>query len=106
MSDEGSVVSAELKEKLENTWVVSGEQLPADAVRIGSVVDYSIDKGTRQRLRLVYPDDICAETGRISVLSPIGTALLGLRSGQAAEWFSANGERCCVSIIGVSQHGC
>jgi regulator of nucleoside diphosphate kinase len=42
--------------------------------------------GARRTVRLVYPKDADASRGWISVLAPIGSALLGLRVGQEIEW--------------------
>lgn len=54
--------------------------MPADTVSVNRQVSYRLDWGTATPYRtLVYPEDMHDEAGQISILSPIGTALLGLR---------------------------
>jgi regulator of nucleoside diphosphate kinase len=56
--------------------------MPADTVSVNRQVSYRLDWGTATPYRtLVYPEDMHDEAGQISILSPIGTALLGLRRG-------------------------
>ena len=56
--------------------------LPADTVAVNRQVRYRLDWGAATPYRtLVYPEDLHDEAGQISLLSPIGTALLGLRRG-------------------------
>ena len=58
------------------------EALPHDRVIPDREVSYRLDWGTATPYRtLVYPEDLQDEAGQISLLSPIGTALLGMRQG-------------------------
>jgi regulator of nucleoside diphosphate kinase len=90
-------VAAELSEKLENTWVLPNEQVSHDIVRMGSTVTYKVEGFTRT-ITLAYPDEADAEAGQISILTPIGAALLGLRPGQEVVWASRNGQRNSLTI--------
>ena len=67
--------------------VVSRAKVPADVITMNSEVTYE-DCVTAQRrtVRVVFPKDADATNGRVSVLAPIGSALLGLRIGQEIEW--------------------
>jgi regulator of nucleoside diphosphate kinase len=59
------------------------------------------DYGERREITLVYPGSADIDAGRISVLVPIGTALLGLRVGQSIDWELPSGEKQRYRIVGV-----
>jgi regulator of nucleoside diphosphate kinase len=76
-----------LEAELERAHVVAQEGLPPDVVSMRSRVLYE-DADTRDRREavLVYPEEADLARSQISVLAPIGTALLGLRAGQSISW--------------------
>ncbi|MGB3338355.1 MAG: GreA/GreB family elongation factor [Devosia sp.] len=78
--------------------VVSDARLPDDAIRMGSVAAVSVD-GERRILRLSYPAGVGADG--ISIFSPVGTALLGLRSGQVMRWIDRSGQTRDVQVHAV-----
>jgi regulator of nucleoside diphosphate kinase len=83
-----------LLRELNRAIVVSSEALPADVVTMNSRVVYSDETaGVRRLVTIVYPGDADESAGRISVLSPLGTALLGLSVGQAIDWDFPDGSR-------------
>ncbi|WP_105383507.1 GreA/GreB family elongation factor [Neorhizobium alkalisoli] len=94
-------VAAELVDKLEKSIVVPDGQSPHDAARIGSTVTFDAEGASRRAITLVYPDEIDVEAARISVLTPIGVALLGLRQGQCSQWFSRDGQRNELIVVRV-----
>lgn len=76
-----------LEDELAHARDVEESQLPADVVTMNSemrIVD--VDTGEELRLRLVFPEFADVESGRISVLAPIGLAMLGSREGDVVEW--------------------
>ncbi len=76
-----------LDAELARAELVSASQVPPDVVTMGSHVLFEeLGSGVCRALTLVYPRDADAAEGRISVLSPVGSALLGLRTGQTIEW--------------------
>lgn len=76
-----------LETELHRAVIVPQDRVPADVVTMNSEVVYEdIHTGQRRTIRVVYPKDAEAGTGRVSVLAPIGSALLGLRVGQEIEW--------------------
>ncbi len=95
-------IAAELIEKLERPCVLPDDQVPPDVVRIGSRVTCEAEDRSRRTFTLVYPDDVDAERARISVLTPVGVALLGLRPGQRIEWFSRDGRKTHLIIVRVA----
>jgi len=76
-----------LEAELERAQVVSQEGLPPDVVSMRSRVLYEdADSRDRREAVLVYPEEADLARSRISVLAPIGTALLGLQAGQSVSW--------------------
>lgn len=85
---------AALQRELERAIVVSSAALPPDVVTMNSRVVYSDETADVQRMvSIVYPSEADASVGKISVVSPIGTALLGLSVGQAVAWDFPDGSR-------------
>jgi regulator of nucleoside diphosphate kinase len=83
--DRGNVM--ELLEELKHGEVLEGKDFPADAVRINSKVRIE-DCSTRRMLdlMLVLPDKADMSSGKVSVMAPVGIALLGYRKGQEVSW--------------------
>jgi regulator of nucleoside diphosphate kinase len=79
--------SDDLKAELRKATIVSGANMPADVVRLNSKVTIqSEDKNEVMELRLVSPDKANIKEKKISILAPIGTALIGFRKGQKVKW--------------------
>lgn len=89
--------------ELERARVVSDTSVPGDAVRMGSTVEYETDTGDRRTVTLVFPKDADISEGKISILTPIGTALVGLSVGQSIMWTARNGRLHRLSVISVGQ---
>lgn len=88
--------------ELERAEVVADDVLPADAVRMGSSVRYRTNGGAERRVTLVFPKDADIGEGRISVLTPVGTALLGLRPGQSITWLTRDGRKQVLTVLAVT----
>ncbi len=83
-----------LEEELDRAKIVRPEDLPADAVSMNSrVVVEDINCATRSVYELVYPRNADISKGKISILAPIGTALLGYREGDVIEWEVPGGRK-------------
>lgn len=93
-------VGPELSEKLENTWVLADDQVSPDTVCLGSAVSYEVD-GDQRQVIIVLPDEVDANRGRLSVLTPVGVALMGLKPGQRGEWHSRDGRRRELTVSSV-----
>ena len=89
--------------EMERARVVPDKKLPADVVRIGSRVRYATDKDESIEVTVVFPIDANISEGRISVLTPVGAALIGLREGQAITWESRDGRKNVLRVISVEQ---
>ena len=77
----------ELRAELDRADVVEPEQIPPTVVTMNSTVRFSIDSsGEDFCLTLVYPKDVDGSGNTISILAPVGSALLGLSTGDEIEW--------------------
>lgn len=78
---------AALEAELANAVIVAPWQIPADVVTMNSqVVLRDIETRKHFTYTLVFPEDASFDDGRISVLAPIGTAMLGQRKGDRIAW--------------------
>ncbi|MGV3555499.1 MAG: nucleoside diphosphate kinase regulator [Croceibacterium sp.] len=84
--------------------VTASSSVPSDVVTMMSHVDF-VDEGSGElhSVQLVYPRDADTDEQRISVLTPIGAALIGMRCGEAIAWVDLRGIRRRLKIIAVSQ---
>ncbi|MES3002626.1 MAG: GreA/GreB family elongation factor [Pseudomonadota bacterium] len=95
-------VPLELDEILDEAERVDARSIPADTVTMCARVEIQdVQTGERRILTICYPRDAQPAAGRISVLSPLGAALLGLRVGATAHWSAPTGERRSAHVIAV-----
>jgi regulator of nucleoside diphosphate kinase len=84
----------ELRAELERAVVVDPRDIPPGVITMNSVATvFDIVGGDRRDITLVYPREAEPAAGRISVLAPLGTALLGYRQGDEVEWLMPGGMR-------------
>jgi regulator of nucleoside diphosphate kinase len=84
----------ELLGEIERAEVVSEDDLPADVITMNSRVRLlDVADGVVREYALVYPPAADASAGRISVIAPLGTALIGYREGDEIEWELPGGRR-------------
>jgi regulator of nucleoside diphosphate kinase len=80
--------------ELERALQLPREAVPADVVVMDSRVEVlDLANGERGAYTLSYPADSDPASGRISVLAPLGTAMLGYREGDEVEWLMPGGVR-------------
>jgi regulator of nucleoside diphosphate kinase len=91
----------ELQAELDRADVVEPQQVPPDVVTMNSKVRFSLESGEEFSLTLVYPKDLDGSTDRISVLAPVGSALLGLSAGEHIAWPKPGGGMLKVLIVEV-----
>jgi regulator of nucleoside diphosphate kinase len=95
--------SAALLSELERADVLPETAMPADVVRIGSIIEFEVDDGRRLKVQLVLPENADINAGRISVLTPVGAALIGLSPSQAMEWSGNDGKERVLTVLAVSR---
>ena len=92
-----------LAEEMERASVVADNSDLRGVVRMGSQVRYCDDKtGEVRDVVLVYPHAADITLKRVSVLTPVGAALIGLSVGQAIEFRTPGDNKRCVTVLGVS----
>jgi len=91
----------ELRGELDRAEVVEPQDVPPDVVTMNSKVRFVLESGEEFCLTLVYPQDIDGSTERISILAPVGSALLGLSAGAQIEWPRPGGGVMKVRLVEV-----
>ncbi len=88
--------------ELERARVVADSAVPQGIVQMGSAVRFRTNGGEQREVVLVYPKDADIEAGRISVLTPVGTALIGLAVGQSITWLTRDGRKQMLTVLSVT----
>ena len=87
-----------LSQELERASVVAPEQLPANVISMNSSVRFRLGNGKTSILTLVYPKDVSQNGNTISVLAPVGCALLGLKTGDTINWPLPGGDMSTITV--------
>ena len=97
-------VRALLSDEIARATVHSARTMPRDIVTMSSEVEF-IDEanGESRTIRLVYPHEADIAAGRVSILTPVGAGLIGLRRGQSIRWPDRDGHERTLSVVGVVQ---
>ncbi|QIQ20902.1 nucleoside diphosphate kinase regulator [Zophobihabitans entericus] len=90
-----------LEMELERAEVIDSDKMPANIITMNSTAVVTDSKGTERRLTLVYPRDANFDEGKISILAPVGVAILGLSVGQSINWALPNGESIKLKIQSI-----
>jgi regulator of nucleoside diphosphate kinase len=98
----GSAVRPALEAELLRAEIREPEQMPADVVTMDSrVACVEESSGKEHVIRLVHPRDADAGAGKVSVLAPVGAALLGLSVGQSIDWPLPGGRMTRIRVARV-----
>jgi regulator of nucleoside diphosphate kinase len=91
-----------LEVELSRAHVLAPARIPDNVVTMNSRVVYEdVESGAAREAVLVYPDEADAGCDRISVLAPLGSALLGLRVGQAIDWPLGRGQHRRIRVLSL-----
>jgi regulator of nucleoside diphosphate kinase len=90
-----------LATELDRADLVEPDEIPSNAVTMHSRVTFVDDAGEQRTVTLVYPGEEDSRQGRIAVVTLIGAAQLGLRTGDAMSWRTLDGRTKCLSVLGV-----
>lgn len=92
----------ELEAELDRARIVEPQEVPPTVVTMNSTVKFFVESTQKAfELTLVYPDDVDASGRTISILAPVGSALLGLSQGDEIEWPKPGGGTLKVRITEV-----
>jgi len=91
-----------LADELDNAEVVDPRRIPANVVTMNSRLRFEDQAtGETREVTIVFPQDADATNGKISVLSPVGTALLGLAEDQSIVWPFPDGSKRSLRVLEV-----
>lgn len=91
-----------LADLLANAEVTSSRAVRDDVVTMYSRAELvDVHTHRRQVLTICYPQDAEPAAGFISVLSPVGISLLGLKVGDVAKWLTPHGEECAAVVESI-----
>ncbi|AKJ43278.1 nucleoside diphosphate kinase regulator [Pragia fontium] len=95
-----SPVAQALNSEIDRAEIVSPEEIPADVVTMNSRVRFLDLSNQEERTRtLVFPQSLNDSNEQLSVLAPIGAALLGLRVGMEISWHLPNGTVAQIKVL-------
>lgn len=94
-----------LQRELQRARIVAPEKLDPGIVRIGAFVRYRLGAGPERTVQLVLPYQADIAHNRVSVLTPVGAALIGLSHGQAIRFTVTDGRSQVLQVTRVSQTG-
>ena len=95
-------LTPELTALLSRAEVLGSREVPADTITMNSQVELEDPHtGRRQKLTVCYPHDAEPAIGFISILSPVGRSLLGLRLGAVARWKTPSGQEGAAKVIAI-----
>ncbi len=93
----------ELEEELGRAKVVEPKEIPASVVTMNSTVRFFVESTKKEfELTLVYPKNVDSNGKTISILAPVGSALLGLSIGDQIEWPRPGGGFLKVKITEIT----
>ena len=97
--------TAALQDELVRAEVLEPARMPNDVITMNSVAQVQVTDadGSRQEheLTLVFPRDADADAHRVSILAPVGSALLGLRVGDVIDWPMPGGRSARLQVLAV-----
>jgi regulator of nucleoside diphosphate kinase len=91
-----------LRGELDRAEVVEPAAVPADVVTMNSVVTFKDEGlGEEMTVSLVYPSAVRID-GTVSILAPVGSALLGLTKGQQIDWPTPDGRQRLLRVLDIA----
>lgn len=98
-------VSQLLLDEIARASIHAPDAIAPDVVTMNSIVEF-IDEGsgTKRTIELVYPRAADISAGRISILTPVGAGLIGLRTGQSILWPDRDGRERKLTIVDVRKN--
>lgn len=102
VSDNHVLRKLHLEDELERAKVVDSRHIPENVVSMNSTIQLAISSSEAPfYLTLVYPKDVREDGSTLSILSPIGTVLLGMKQGDEIYWPNPGGKNIKVRIENI-----
>lgn len=91
-----------LEEEMSRAEVIDDIEMPEDVVAMNTEVQFvDAESGRKSVLTITYPHEARIEEGKISILTSMGAALIGLKVGQEIRWSFPNGQDKTLKVISV-----
>ena len=98
-------IARKLEDELSRADIVQDELYPDDAVCMGSTVKFvELTTGKESVITLVYPGKSSVDDMKISILTPMGSALIGMRVGGEIDWSLPNGRSARIKVLSMTQN--
>jgi regulator of nucleoside diphosphate kinase len=98
-------LAAELADEITRARVLAKGERAQDTVCMNGIVEFRDDTtGVVREVTLVYPHEADIDAGKISVMTPIGTALIGVPAGQSITWTTRGGETRQLTVLAVREN--
>lgn len=96
-------IGERLLEEIERADIVESDQMPPNVITIGSRITYEDSAtGRTQTMQLVLPQQGDLQKQRLSLLTPVGAALIGLTAGQSIDWEMSDGTTRQIKVLEVT----
>lgn len=93
-----------LFDELDAATIVPSSEVPEDVVTMNSKISFvDMDTNVTSVIRLVYPDEVKGEATNVSILAPVGAALIGLHIGETIEWPLPGGKVRRLQVVAVDK---
>jgi len=95
-----------LRSELDRARIVEPSEIPRDVVTMNSTVRFTDEESGKEFERtLCYPEEATGGVDKVSILAPLGSALLGLSVGQRIDWPVPGGRTARIRILDVVSQG-
>jgi regulator of nucleoside diphosphate kinase len=92
-----------LTQEIDRARLVPSDDISPDVVTLGSTVRFREHRsGTTRSVRLVFPSEENSADGHLSILTPVGIALIGLSPGQEMQWATRDGRTLGLTLLDVA----
>ncbi|MDR0182635.1 nucleoside diphosphate kinase regulator [Lysobacter arvi] len=97
-----NIDTAALEAELERATIVEPAQMPPDVITMNSTARFLDEtSGEERELTLVFPRDADGSAEKVSILAPVGSALLGLHVGDSIEWPLPGGRTIRLRVLSI-----
>lgn len=102
--DRMPAVASYLSDELDRALVIRNGRASGSFAQMGCLIEYRDEStGKVQAVTLVYPGEADIEQGKVSILTPIGAALIGLSTGQSIDWETRSGSIKRLTVLSVKE---
>lgn len=91
-----------LYDELDRAVLCTAQNIPSDTVTMNCTVEFVDERsGARRSVQLVYPQQADISENRVSILTPVGAGLIGMKAGNSIVWPDRSGAERVLKIVNV-----